>query len=153
MKASLLTFEHQDGPMAFPVRRAVYSATPDGAFSCSIECEGNEAHSFTSEPAFCFMRHPIAGATLEAGQVLRNSYRQGDRDDFDLPSTHLHAGSHFDPWDASVEILSVDGSSIEACISFLTDDPNYYDDRAKATRCRCNVRLDRVPAQDVLDLM
>jgi hypothetical protein len=153
MDAPTLTFDHQDGPLAFAVRRAVYAIGVDGRFSCSIECDASNAHDFMSEPVFCFMRAPVVDTGLAIGMVLRIPYRQGDRDSFDLPSSHLYAGSHFDPWDASVEILRFDGQAIEALVQFLTDDPNYYDSRALYTRCQSKVWLHQVPEQEVRDLM
>lgn len=126
--------------MTFSVNRAVYSLSPEGGFSCSIECESNPQISYAYEPCFCFMRCPVGGSGLHVGQVLRIEHRQGERNSFDLPSTHLYTGVHFDPWDASVTVLAIEGDRIETRMSFLTDDPDYYDERARdasaASGCR-----------------
>lgn len=153
MNSAELVFEHQDGLLRFPVRRAVYCVSPEGSFSCSVECDANPAHAYLSEPCFCFMRCPIGAPALKPGMVLGIAHRQGERDSFDLPSTHLYVGSHFDPWDATVEMIAVDGDEVEAVIRFTTDDPNYYGERAAATPGSCRVRLRQVRPGEVRDLM
>jgi hypothetical protein len=150
---SLLAFAHQDGRLVFPVKRAVYCLTPDGQFSCSIECEANPAHAFMSQPCFCFMRCPVGRSSLSPGTVLRIDHRQGERDDFALPSTHLYAGSHFDPWAATVEVLALEAGAAKVAINFMTDDPNYYGALAKSTPCSCTVWLQQVSVDQVRDLM
>lgn len=151
MSVPRLLFDHQDGPLAFRIRRAVYHLSSEGHFSCSVVCNAEPTLAYMSEPSFCFMRYPTSATALVAGCVLRIDHRQGDRDDMHSPSTHLYAGAHFDPWDASVTLVSIKPGSMKAAIRFLTDDPKYYDERAKPTVCSCVVWLQQAAIEEVWD--
>ena len=132
MPQSRLLFEHQDGPLTFSIERASYNLSDKRLFSCSFECKLNEEFDYMSAPFFA--AHNInSNGGMRLGQRLQVTpkYEQGQIPE--LPRVHLYTGRHYNPWDTTLEIVSVISGTIGIMGSFMTLDPNYYDARAKDT--------------------
>jgi hypothetical protein len=132
MPESLLSFEHQDGPLSFPIERALYYLSPDGKLSCSIFCGPNNECDYMSAPLFS--AHGVStGSAIRVGQLLQVPEKYEPSQGVEPPRTHLYAGTHYNPWNTRLEIVSVGPATLSIHASFVTPDPTYYDARAKDT--------------------
>jgi hypothetical protein len=144
-----LVFHHQDGDLLFDVVDGVYNLSPSGIFSCSIACQRNEAVNYMAAPHFAFLHVPVGGA-LSVGQVLAvDSPATAEANDQRHPLVHLYAGQHFSPWSARLVVKAVTGHAIRVHGSFVTQDPNYYDARARHTAAEFSASLRAVPPSEV----
>jgi hypothetical protein len=133
MPDSRLLFEHQDGTLAFSIKRASYHLSDRGTFSCSIECELNAELEYMSEPFFA--AHNVkSGSSIRVGQVLQIAAKYEQGQSVQLPRVHLYAGTHRNPWNTRLEVISIGSGTVGISGSFMTTDPNYYDARAKDAR-------------------
>ncbi|WP_140637594.1 hypothetical protein [Methylibium rhizosphaerae] len=130
---SRLVFHHQDGDLSFGIISGVYNLSPSGTLSCSVACSFSESAEFMGSPQFA-MLSLAAGEGLYVGQTLE-VHSQATSEDIceSRPLTHLYAGEHYSPWNARLTVVAVQESSIDVHGSFVTADPNYYDERAKPT--------------------
>jgi hypothetical protein len=146
-----LVFHHQDGDIAFSIVAGVYHLSPSGVFSCSISCAGNDDHDYMAAPHLAAL-HVVAGRALAVGQVLTiDAQATSDAIVEKRPLAHLYAGQHYSPWQTRLTIKAVDGHFIRVHGTFITDDPNYYDDRAKATNAEFMASLKVVSSEEVWD--
>jgi hypothetical protein len=144
-----LVFHHQDGDLAFEITNGAYHLSPAGVFSCSIECRRNDEHDHMAAPHFALL-HVAAGRALAAGQVLAvETQATPDAIAHKLPLAHLYAGQHYSPWHTRLTIKAITGHGILAECAFVVDDPNYYDERAKATRVEFAGTLTRASGGDI----
>jgi len=132
MPDSLLSFEHQDGLLTFPIERALYYLSPEGKLSCSILCGTNDEFDYMAAPLFA--AHGVSsGSAISVGQLLQIPEKYEPSQGIELPRTHLYTGAHYSPWNTRLEIVSVGLATLGIHASFVTPDPNYYDARAKDT--------------------
>ena len=146
-----LVFHHQDGDLSFDIVAGLYHLSPSGGFSCSIACRGNDDHDYMGAPHFAAL-HVVTGGALAVGQVLTIAARAtADAIVEKRPLAHLYAGEHYSPWKTRLTIEAVVGHSLRVHGTFITDDPNYYDDRAKVTNVEFLAGLKVVPREEVWD--
>ena len=126
-------FEHQDGPLVFSVKHASYFLSPTGMFSCSLNCEANEALDYMASPLFAVHNLPV-GSAIQTGQAITVPRKYQEGQSRSLPRAHLYAGAHYAPWHVRLEVVSVGPQVLGLTGVFTTVDPNYYDSRALDTQ-------------------
>jgi hypothetical protein len=130
---SRLVFHHQDGELSFCIVRGAYNLSQSGELSCSVVCAPNDALDFMAAPHFALLRVPV-GEGLYCGQTLAvNAEATSENILESRPLAHLYAGEHYSPLNTRLTVTSVGERSIGVHVSFITADPNYYDQRAKPT--------------------
>jgi hypothetical protein len=146
-----LVFHHQDGDLLFSIVAGVYHLSPSGVFFCSIACKQNDDHDYMAAPHFAAL-HVMAGKALTVGQVLTiEGQATSDAIVEKRPLAHLYAGQHYCPWQTRLTIKAVVGHSLRVHGTFITDDPNYYDDRARATNVEFLASLKAVSREEAWD--
>jgi hypothetical protein len=112
--ANTLVLRDYEETFSLPIVEALYCILDDGRLSLSSE---TQPHPLMQEAVFTFERFTLAEG-LAAGALLSIPYLQGERDNFDTASTHLYFGSHDDPRDTILNVISLSPDALEIVGSF-----------------------------------
>jgi hypothetical protein len=127
-----LTIHHQNGDRKFRLEKGGYAFEDDG-ISIAVETEAEEA-GFPNWACFYLANYPLQRACLKEGLVLRFKDNH-DEGTWNEQATHANAYFEFsaEMVDLAIEILSVQSKIMTVRLSAITEDIDYYDDRARPT--------------------
>lgn len=143
-----LTFMHQNGKLAFRIKKALFHIDGD-RLTFSIEGKELSPGHWMQEPSFCLIDVPLrekprVGMTLKHAKNQDAWRKDGKRQVhvFVGPHAHLYTGQHFEPYDVRVRFLAVTPKTCEIDLRFMTPDVQYYNRQARdhAVKGRCKMR-------------
>lgn len=146
MDLNTLTVFTQDGDRHFTLREGGY-CLQDGNITLAVSCDPVPGTEGPPCVLLCLDAYPI-----ESPPKLGDRYSQvGGIDRFDRPPPRASAyfGFHVDRVEQTWEILAVDGDSIEVSVTAVTEDVNYYDERAKDTETKGRFHLSPAALNDL----
>ncbi len=126
-----LTIHHQNGDRKFRLVRGGY-AFEDDRISVVVETEAEEA-GFPNCAHFYLANYPLSRARLKEGLELR--FKDDHSGSWNEQSTHANAYFEHsaETVDLTIRVIRVEARSLTIHLSTVTEDIDYYDERARPT--------------------
>lgn len=121
----MFILKHQDADIYYEFDKGGF-AIRDSKLYLSIETTAVDNQTFPENFLFALARYPIDGSARSLKIKISNS----DPNDT-LPSAFVYTTFHAAKVDAEIDLNFISDDEMEISISVMSEDVNYYDERAK----------------------
>jgi hypothetical protein len=135
MEIIVFVLDHQDGQFEYALERSGF-CVEDGKLFISIECRAIKEDTFPDSYHFAIGAYPMPSAVEP--QIIN---LQTSLDDDESPSVAVYTTFHASQVDARLEVKAATSAWMDIDLRVVTEDVNYYDDRAKRTPFHGSCRL------------
>ena len=132
----MIVIEHQDGLLEYSFSDGGFSIV-DSCLYFSIEGESDDEEVFPPSCLFAVSGYPVDPSSKKISFELK------DNPEYEKPYSCFYTTFHSSNVDAKIEINFITENEIKVSFSVISDDVNYYNDKAKPNLTKGSVSLKR----------
>lgn len=132
----MLTLEHQDGDIQYELEKGGFVVVNSKLYF-SIETKAIDEDSFPDCYLFALDGYPLSGS-LESSRIEIATNPQDEP-----PNVHVYTTFHASEVQVSIELKVISDNEIEVALNVISEDVNYYNEKAKPNLFKGVVKLSK----------
>jgi len=139
--AQLFTIHHQDGDLVYEVEHARFNLS-DGLLSLSVDAQRDDPGQFA-------LLLSLLEVEIDGEPTVGQTWSVRDFGNESAPYARVYFGFHAQEIEFEATIVAINQERMVVCFCVITEDMDYYDERAKRNAITGRATLERSHLADI----